>query len=250
MEMPLDMMETDAAAAVFEEEIVIGSNNIASSHSYGDLKASFSYKINHLVNISSSQLKINNKNKQYNNRLLISKETFPTSLFSYAVPSQNQAVFLQAWGRYSNEMTSPLLPCNEARLFLESTYSGSTATSLILPGALIKLPMGEDLGIDIKLINILPKNKEKEDDKSSWFITDKKKFRIKTEEMLITVKSTHKNHHLLIFSENIPESTHDDIKMELLSPVKASISSCPKALKSYSADEDDVIYHIMNDVSF
>ena len=67
----------------------------------------------------------------------------------------------------------------------------------------------------------------KELDKSTWFTVDKKLFRVKTEELSTTIRSSYSgggsdaaglSEHLVIISENLPKSLEtDEVSVELLS---------------------------------
>jgi hypothetical protein len=64
------------------------------------------------------------------------------------------------------------------------------------------------------------------EDKSTWFVTDKEKFRVKTEETVITAKNLHpvgSRDVLMILAENLPKSSDADISVELLLPSKKDL---------------------------
>jgi uncharacterized protein (TIGR02231 family) len=152
------------------------------------------------------------------NRLLIDTIELDSFLFSYAAPTIDTKAYLQAWGNYDSKASSPLLSCQDARVFLQGAYSGTTSMETVQPGSRLKLNLGEDRNLRITSTNVLPQHQKMEEDKSTWFVTDKKKFRVKQEEYLFTVRSTHQNRAMLvILSENLPKSTEEDIKVEVLS---------------------------------
>ena len=51
--------------------------------------------------------------------------------------------------------------------------------------------LGVDKNIEVNMTPILPTQRTKEEDISGWFVTEKKKYRMKIEDMAVTVTSTY-----------------------------------------------------------
>jgi hypothetical protein len=87
---------------------------------------------------------------------------------------------------------------------------------------------------------MLPQSSGTEEDKSTWFTTDKQKYRVKAEERRIHIKSTHQSPHLVILSENLPKPSDTAIKVRLASPD-------PKVLIELdSADDEQCISKVVD----
>jgi len=178
----------------------------------GDTGMAYNFLLPHIVNVTNqgnqaSKSNFGTADVQYANRgsgatksiadtksmhrLLIDNLVVDSSLFTYAVPSVSHTAFLRAWATYDATNASPLLPCSDVRLFLQGTYAGTTSIPRIQPGAELQIGLGEDKNTEITSTFVLPTSSEKEQDKSTWFIQDKKKFRVKTTEYVFTVRSTH-----------------------------------------------------------
>ncbi len=87
-----------------------------------------------------------------------------------------------------------------------------------------------------------PTQRSEEEDKSTWFTTDKRKFRFKVEEYSFTIKSTHSRPHLVLMSEYVPRSAEEDIKVELLSPSMKEVEQ----IADSSGNGDDLLNEILN----
>jgi hypothetical protein len=147
-------------------------------------------------------------------------------------------------------------------------YVGTTSLEATQPGGNLKLSLGPDRHIAITSSSVLPTHKGKEEDKSTWFVTDKRKFRVRTEERITTISSTYASAiasdgspntlsvnsrgqmavgadsksnapapTLVIISENIPRSTEDDIKVEFVAPEMKDISPLPQLLDDEANDD-------------
>jgi len=141
------------------------------------------------------------------------------------------------WGRYIRSTSSaaedvgkgvsPLLASSNVRVDMYGDHVGTVHLASTAPGGRLQLNLGSDNNVKIKTNAIVPLLKGKEEDKSSWFISDKKKFRVRTEERSTTVQNTHpRNEGLVIVCENVPRSTEeDDIKVELVQPASSELKT-------------------------
>ena len=100
-------------------------------------------------------------------------------------------------------------------------------TSTVRPGEIVKINLGLDKTIKIDTMAVFPKHSGREEEKSSWFERDSKKFRSRTEERVTTLSNTNfekTEPAFVIIVENLPVSTEEkDIKVELLFPSVKSI---------------------------
>ncbi len=140
----------------------------------------------------------------YKHLILVEKIALQdTQIFTYAVPSQDTTAHLLGWAKYTNVVavpegsqtntfTSPLLPSNHIHVQIQGDNTGTIALhNTIQPNEQIRLNLGTDKQIHISSAAVLPTHKGKEEDKSTWFVRDKKKFRVRTEERVTTVRSSH-----------------------------------------------------------
>ncbi|RYH12699.1 DUF4139 domain-containing protein [archaeon] len=81
------------------------------------------------------------------------------------------------------------------------------------------LSAGVDKAVKVTTEKVVPSNKGIAEDQSTWFVQDKKYYRIRTEERLINVHNTRSTDTLVLVVENLPKSTEDIFKVELMSPV-------------------------------
>ena len=156
-------------------------------------------------------------------RLLISTLQVESRVFSYAVPSIDNSAFLRSWGQLDAKLGYPLVGSSDVRVFLKGSFAGTTNFDTIQPGGNAKFNLGKDNNLVVESNEIVPQNHGTEEDKSTWFITDKRKFRVKTNEIVFSVKSTHETNQLVIVSETLPKSSDADIQVELLIPDKSSL---------------------------
>jgi hypothetical protein len=117
-------------------------------------------------------------------------------------------------------------------VLLQNAYSGTTNFDAIKSGGDVRINLGENRNIEISATTAVPLNNKMVEDKSTWFVKDKEKFRVKTEETLFSVRNLHptisaegnnKNEVLVILAENLPKSSDADISVELLSPSKQDL---------------------------
>jgi hypothetical protein len=113
-------------------------------------------------------------------------------------------------------------------LILQNTYSGTASFSAVNSGGDIRLNLGENKNFQVIATNAVPLSNKMVEDKSTWFVTDKEKFRVKTEETVFTAKNLHpagSANMLMILAENLPKSSDADISVELLSPSKKDLQA-------------------------
>lgn len=209
----------------------------------GDLGASFEFQLQHPVNISSSERVISHSStgsmQTGPRKLLVDTLKLKSIVFSYAVPSVDRRAFLRAWGNLPEDRAIPIIPSGVSqfyplsgvgsargggRIFIQGTYSGETSVEAVQPGGMMRISLGQDKNIEVKNTPILAKNSNKEEDKSTWLVTDKSKYHVKTEEFALYAKSTHTGPMLVILAESIPVSTEEDVRVEILSPDPKMIS--------------------------
>lgn len=234
--------------------------------SLGNLGANYVFKLSHKINITSrassgtvnpleghtrdenfflqDQTLIERNNPQHNNmvtkvvegrqRLSIQSLKLLCHVYTFAVPSLNNGAYLQMLSKYSSASSIPLLQSTQnARIFIDGAFTGISDMPQSLPGSTIRLNLGQDKNIQISSHAVLPQHTGLEEDKSTWFVTDKRKFRLKTMESLIKATSNYRKYSsdsessgsktLVILSENIPKSTESEVNIKLLNPLPADI---------------------------
>jgi len=217
----------------------------ASVQASGDLGSAYHFTCTRAVNISSSPRQGSFPTRH---RLFIDSIHTPATVFTYVVPTQSSIAYLQAWGTLKNVKSSsggdvPLLHASGARVFLQGAYTGTTYMPSTQPGGELRLDLGEDQNLKVTYQYIPPTQRSGEEDKSTWFTTDKKKFRFKIEEHSITVKSTYAKPHLVIIAEHVPRSSEEDIKIELQSPTSQEYHS----FAENQGNEYDLLNYVLKD---
>lgn len=271
-----DMMESDnmkpRVEPMHDSHRAKRSFASTTSVSTGDLAASFSFQLSYLANISSFDPKrMRDKNiESLQHRLLVQKLSLDCKVFTYAVPSLDTRPHLMAWAEYlqkepisSSSSTTgtqsiiqpPLLQSDKVRLKVQGADIGTThLDSSVRPGQLLKFNLGPDKTLQIDRSYALPSNQGTEKDKSTWFVKDKKKFRVRTEETVLSVRNTNFQNDELAFvviAENLPKSTEqDDIQVELLSPGVKEIVALRSQTEGASADpfagsSHDFLTHVL-----
>lgn len=233
------------AAPMMKSMNMVEVTSQAQHNSNGDLQSTHLFTILHQVNLTSPapfSARISSVPAAYHSllytssslldkqKILMEKLAIDISIFSYAVPSQNNDVFLTAFGTYPNHYP-PLLPCAQVKLDIHGTYIGSMSMSGYKPGEEFQTNLGQDSNILLTSYDVIPMKQGHEEDKSTWFVTDKKKYLRRFEEKMITVKSLYvTGKHFVLLAENMPSSleTAEEIKVELLSPA-------PKDCKSFDS---------------
>lgn len=251
----MEMMEDGAMASQAEPMMMMEDMHIsATGSSVGDLGSAHLFTINYPVNISSSHYKkeinqgVTTRNVKKHRLLLDSISIDAAHVFTFAVPSQDTQPWLQSWVQYPATATSPLLAAYNSRVLLHGMYAGTTAVESTQPGGKLKLSLGPDRNIQIKTSTVIPTHKGKEEDKSTWFVTDKRKFRLRTEERITTIASTYpaidsaaatSRAQLVIVSENLPRSTEEgEITVELMVPESKQFASLSSVIGDEAADEE------------
>lgn len=86
-------------------------------------------------------------------RVALDTLTFPARRFARAVPRSDQTAFLMA--EFNNSTQEPLLPSNEAALFLDNTLIGQINFGMIPAGGEAELPFGpiEDLRLTYTILD-------------------------------------------------------------------------------------------------
>jgi hypothetical protein len=216
--------------------------------SAGDLGASYQFQLQHPVNISSSPGAGSSDGAETAGprKLLVDSLKLTSTVFSYAVPSADQRAYLRAWGDLPKDTSVPIIKSDVsyrsmnggggtsggARIFIQGAYSGETSVQAVQPGGTMRLSLGLDKNLEVKHTPIFAKHSNTEEDKSTWFITDKTKFRVKTEEFSLYAKSTHAGPMLAILADSIPVSTEEDVTVGIISPDPHTISNLDDSLSS------------------
>lgn len=219
----------------------------ASVEALGDLGSAYHFTCTRAVNISTNPKVYTVSPERH--RLFVDSIQTPTTVFTYVVPTQSSTAYLQAWGTLNNLKTNsghvpvPLLHSSSVRVFLQGAYTGTTYLPATQPGGELRLDLGEDQNIKVTHQYIPPTHRSGEEDKSTWFTTDKKKFRFKMEEHSFTIKSTHTKPHLVLVTEHIPRSTEEDIKAELLTPTDKDVVNIPEN----QGNEQDLLNYVLKE---
>lgn len=234
-------------AVLRDETESIADKIAARGISSGDMQQSFSFIVSHKVNISSTTPPtktslpstpvipplLTRVETPGSRRLLISESTVEPFLYSYVVPSlcrgsgnvDNHCATLTSLTRLPS--SSPRYPEGEARLFIQGAYIGTTTFHEASPNSFFELSLGSDHQLHISTVFIPPKGKGVEEDKSTWFVSDKKSFRAITYEWQVTVRSEHPHPVLVVLSESLPISSEESIKVELESPKLQTLEKNP-----------------------
>lgn len=160
-----------------------------------------------------------------------------------------------AWAEYSQQGIGgirgkspgplpPLLPSSKVRLKVQEADLGSSSLSgVTLPGETLKLNLGTSKGLYVQYTPVMAKYNSKEEDKSSWFVKDKRTYRIRTVESITTLRNTNldkKESSFVLVAENLPVSTEEMYdKVQLITPVVDSIQSIDGILYSLELWEQE-----------
>lgn len=220
-----------------------------------DLGASFIFQLNHPTSINSTDQATLGRpsvgprggtvgatapTAAAPHRIFIQSVHVEASVFSFAVPSADSDAFLLSHTPHfidtghgsegENPQPVPLLASHKSRVFIEDSFIGSTSLPAVQPSGELTLNLGVDKRLKVVATRVLAKRSKEEEDKSTWFVSDKKKFRVKTEELLFTLTSSHVNTQLVLVSEALPASSEEDIKIELISPAPPAATTGGKSL--------------------
>ena len=114
----------------------------------------------------------------------------------------NSEGFLKSHGVYPSQQAYPVIESSKVRAFIQGSLAGTTNINSVQPGGELKLNLGNDKHLIISSTKVLAQNQGKEEDKSTWFVTDKKKYHVKVEELAFSVqvqsKRCLKNYHTFI----------------------------------------------------
>ena len=235
--------ESDVGLASFSssERTPVELSAISTSadlQSSGNLQMSTSYQILHRVNVTNTESKSYFRHRNHHHdsagygiynehKLLIDKFTLYGNLYTFAVPSVDAESYLVGFTHLPSTSKTPLLSSSYMRLDIDNDHIGTSSFPGLHPGDRIKLNFGVNHNVQISSNEIVPSHLNKEEDKSTWFVTDKRKYRIRTYERLFTIKSSytvsnadnHKEKVLVILSENLPKSTEEgEFKIEMVTP--------------------------------
>lgn len=222
----------------------------------GGLQMSSSYQISHPVNVTSNSSPKHVTPHYYqpkdDHKLLIDKISLQANMFTFAVPSIRSEAYLVGFTQFPSDRTASLLPSYQMRLDIDDNHVGTSSFPELSPGDHLRLNLGVNRNIKITSHEIIPSHSNKEEDKSTWFVKDKKNFRVRTYERVFTIKSTYttaglsessaslspRNMALVILSENLPKSTEErDLKVDLASPSNKDFISLGSEVDSLSNDE-------------
>lgn len=204
-----------AAPAMEAEEMFEMAMDAADVQVGGDLGAAYTFMTHRDVNISSTSPGMRRGLETNAHRLMLTSITVPSRVFTYLSPTTSLTPHLLAWGNLTS--TAPLLDAS-ARVFLQGAYVGRTSIPTTQPTDTLKLQLGDDKQLSVTSTYIPPTQRSQEEDKSTWFVSDKKKYRFKVEEYQFSVKSAHTSPQLVILTEYVPSAAEEEIKIELLSP--------------------------------
>lgn len=240
-------------AAADDVGFMRASGAVASST--GDLGATYVFTPHHPVTVASNtvtdsvdtqhrrqKIPQQNVNTQTKTRLFIDEMSIKPLVYSYIVPTMTDVAYLKAWGDYTSSDSKslvPLLTCNSARIFLQGAYSGVTNMLATQPGGYMRLNLGEDKNIKFSSAYVYPREGSKEEDKSTWFVTDKVKYNVQTTEHAFSVKNTHEEDHLVVLSDYLPHPVGDGITVELIEPKPSSVIRIKKGSSEKETDVAD-----------
>lgn len=112
----------------------------------------------------------------------------------------------------------PLLESPHGRVFVSSTYTGTTSVPATQPHTPLRLSLGSDRNVRIASTYVLPRQGSQSEEKVGWFVNDKIKYKVEVVEYAFTVHSSHDAPHLVVLSEYLPHVSEEGIKVELLQP--------------------------------
>lgn len=262
--MVMEMASADSVMTARDMDMEVMDAEV---HRSGDLGATATFTLPHKHSIYSGREKLKNQGVANdakgqssgsdrsilefvaeNERLLVSSLQIPSVVFSYAVPtSPDRRAFLRAWGKYlpidtPSSSVPPLLGSSDVRVFIQGQYSGKTGIPATQPGQMLRMSLGEDRNLKIAVTRVLPTHKTKEEEGSGgWFISEKKKYHVKFEDLAVTVSSSYDRPHLMVFSEYLPHSSEDDIRVDLMSPDLEKVITLDKDIE----DPDEVIASVL-----
>eukprot|EP01038_Epipyxis_sp_PR26KG_P005887 gene5887-8120_t len=151
--------------------------------------------------------------------LLMKNIILNTTMFTFVAPSVDEMPYLLSWTNYPNKQTVPLLSSQVAKKQIQGSFIGQSSFNRVLPGENFILDFGESKFIHVTTNYIVPKHSSKESDSLSWFVLNNKKFRLKLEERITTIRNNHPTDTMLVvIASNLPTSSEDQIKVELLKP--------------------------------
>ena len=104
---------------------------------------------------------------------------------------------IRAWGKYGSSNAYPIIASDSARVFIEGSFSGTTNLETVQPGGDCKFNLGKDNNVIISSSTMIPQAAGTEEDKSTWFVSDKKKYRVKSEERRFLVKVNQKQSYIM-----------------------------------------------------
>lgn len=236
----MSMMAESLAA---DTSMVLESGEVSGSIS-GDLGTSYVFNVFHPVNVPCQKSQeeksvVQSFTSSSPSKLFIDTLTITSDIYTYAVPTSKSMSYLKSWGNYTGgtlkfpDASVSLLGGPSTRLFIQGLYTGELSLPEVQPGNNLKLSLGQDKQVSVKVTNSLPTKKHEEvkiSTPSSWLTMigvgksgEKIKLNVKEVEYFFTVKNTHKKMHLVILSECIPHSTEEDVKVELLSPSQSDL---------------------------
>lgn len=177
-------------------------------------------------------------------------------MYVWCTPSHHNGAFTRLRSTYPVTSSIPLISSNNVRLFLQGIFSGVTSINDIYPGDPLTLDLFVDNAVHVNHVDVQSKNGRYEEKITSWISSDKKKFLTRTNEYILTVRSSHPQPILTVMVESIPISSSSDIQIEIISPQKTIISDWNdderfigetvdkvlKSLKTNDANDDIIMY--------
>lgn len=220
----------------------------------GDISIANVFHINYPVNVTTLAKTRNHGVQEDHHKLLIQKIKLDSKLYTYVVPAQQQESYLTTFTKYPATSSLLLSSHGRMRINLEGNHVGTTAYFPgIRPNEVLKLNIGVNHNIVVTSKDVIPSHLNAEEDKSTWFVTDKRKFRLRNMERIITVKNTYSqasdttasNEVLVLVAENVPKTTEEqDIKVDIISPPKKDFVTLQVENEDSLAD-DEYINHVL-----
>jgi hypothetical protein len=195
------------------------------------------------------------------NRVMIKHLSIPSRTYIWAVPSHRNGAYVRLRATYPKTNGIPLINSNSVRLFLQGIFSGVTYIPDVYPGDPLKLDLFVDKSIHISYIDTLRQiGTTSEIKTTSWISSDKQKYLTRTEEYVISARSSHTQPVFIILAESIPFPTDDQIKSEILSPkltrdgdwfdderfVGAMVDNAYSSTTKTDNNDDDIITYSKN----
>lgn len=221
---PLKAIEMAADAGFSSSPSVANRASIGAGieiESLGELSFDHAFMMQHPLNISHRP-----SEESYHHLFSLEQVSFPVTLFTFSCPSRGSISHLTFLAQYPTGK-SPLLPSDQLRIHVEDSFKGQGSMPSVSRGQRFILPLGPDLAVKVNSEVIVPHRKGIEKDQSSWFVVDKHRYEVRTEERLLSVLNTSPLEKFIVITENLPRSADDNLKVESIILSKNDLKTLP-----------------------